>query len=96
MIGDFFLPGKLPRARSFVQKIRQVYVKQLLARSGQGDDFAALQGSQGTRQMFLMGMPRLAKIIDHDVQCSQEGIHIDHQLAPFLTNGFDKLTVRGG
>jgi hypothetical protein len=32
MTGDFFLPGKLPRARSFVQKIRQVYVKQPLAR----------------------------------------------------------------
>ncbi len=32
MTGEFFPPGKLPRARSLVQKIRQVYVKQPLAR----------------------------------------------------------------
>jgi hypothetical protein len=43
-----------------------------------------------------MGMPRLAKIIDHDVQCSQDGIQIDLKLAPFLTNWFDLLTVRPG
>ena len=46
--------------------------------------------------MLRLGKTRLAKIIGHNVQCSQEGIQIHHQLAPFLENWFDKLTVRPG
>src|SRR5258708_36028401 len=39
---------------------------------------------------------RLEKIVYHDVQCCYEGIQIDLKLAPFLTNWFDKLTLRPG
>ena len=67
-----------------------------LAKYCQGDHFAALQRGPWARNVLLMNMPRLAKIINHDVQCSQEGIQIDLKLAPFLTKWFDKLTVRPG
>jgi hypothetical protein len=67
-----------------------------LSKHGQRYDFAALQGSRWTRGVLLMSIPRLAKIIDHDVECSQESIQLDHQLAPFHWNGFNKLTVRVG
>jgi hypothetical protein len=67
-----------------------------LSKHSQCDDFAALQRSHRTRSVLLLSKGRLAIIIDHHVQCWKVGIHIDHQLAPFLTNWFDKLTLRGG
>src|SRR6266478_4297813 len=57
-----------------------------LPKQGQGNHFAALQGGGASWTLFLALQLRLAKIIDHDVQCCQEGIQIDHQLAPFLGN----------
>jgi hypothetical protein len=67
-----------------------------LSKHGQRNHLAALQASLRTRSVFLMRLLRLATIIDHHVQCSQEGIHLDHQLAPFQGIWFDQLTVRGG
>ena len=66
-----------------------------LSKHSQSDDFAALQGSRWTRRVLLLGKGRLAKIIDHHVQYSQEGIHLV-QLAPIQRNWVDTLTVRGG
>jgi hypothetical protein len=76
--------------RSFTGKLHP------LAKERQGDHFTALQRRQRSWRSLLLRGSRLAKIINHDVQCSQEGIQIDHQRAPFLTNWFDKLTVRPG
>jgi hypothetical protein len=67
-----------------------------LAKERQGDHLTAVQGGLWSWGMFALGNMRLAKIIGHDVQCCQEGIQIDHQRAPFLTNWFVQLTVISG
>lgn len=67
-----------------------------LTKECQGDHLASTQRRDRSRFAWLPRERSLAKIIHHDVQCCQEGIQIDHQRAPFLTNWFEKLTVRPG
>jgi hypothetical protein len=67
-----------------------------LPKEGQRDHLTAMQGRPWPWGMLAPRQTRLAKIIGHDVQCSQEGIQIDLKLAPFLGNWFDKLTVISG
>ncbi len=61
----------------------------------QGDHLTFSQRDRWSRPLLLSGKARLAIIIGHDVQCSQESIQINHQLAPFWFC-LDKLTVRAG
>jgi len=67
-----------------------------LAKERQRDHLTALQGGHRSWGMLGLGKMQLAKIISHNVQCSQEGIQIDHQRAPLLGNWVDKLTVIAG
>lgn len=67
-----------------------------LPKERQGDHLTALQRGHRSWYMLPLRQARLAKIIDHNVQCCQEGIQINHQLAPFLWKSFDMLTVRPG
>jgi hypothetical protein len=32
----------------------------------------------------LQGQGGLAKVINHDIKNSEEGVHIDHEIAPYL------------
>src|SRR6266581_9678254 len=54
-----------------------------LAKHGQRHHLATRQRGRWSRTMFLSKALRLAKIIDHHVQCSQKGILVHHQRAPF-------------
>jgi hypothetical protein len=67
-----------------------------LPKESQGDHLAALQASQSSWTTLLRRQARLAKIIDQNVPCSQEGIQIDHRLAPFLRICLYELTLRFG
>src|SRR5260221_7754740 len=67
-----------------------------LSKQRQRDHLTSAQRRLGAWSWPLWLKFRLAKIVYHNVQCSQEGIQIQHQRAPFLTNCFDKLTVRSG
>src|SRR6266446_327957 len=76
--------------RSFAGKLHP------LPKQGQRDHLTSAQRCLRTWFGSLWLVFRLAKIVYHDVQCCYEGIQIDHQRAPFLTNWFSKLTVRPG
>src|SRR6266567_784195 len=54
-----------------------------LAKHGQCHHLATRQRGGWPRTMFLIIALRLAKIIDHHVQCSQKGILVHQQRAPF-------------
>ncbi len=89
--------------KRFSQVIRCIAVKRSFARKlhplskqGQRDHLTLAELRQRAGFGFLWLIFRLVKIVHHDVQCGYEGIQIDLKLAPFLTNWFDKLTVRSG
>src|SRR6266568_3897165 len=67
-----------------------------LSKHSQGHHLATGQRRRWSRAMFLSKALRLAKIIDHHVQCSQKGITIHQSKLLFLVNGIDKLTVGYG
>src|SRR5437879_4733741 len=71
--------------RSFAGKLHP------LPKQGQRDHLTSAQRCLRTWFGSLWLVFRLAKIVYHDVQCCYEGIQIDHQRAPFLTNWFSKL-----
>src|SRR6266700_7879167 len=54
-----------------------------LAKHGQRHYLATRQRRRWSRTMFLSKAGRLAKIIDQHVPCSQKGILVHHQRAPF-------------
>src|SRR5947209_3784537 len=54
-----------------------------LAKHGRRYHLATQQRGRWPRAMFLIMTLRLAKIIDHHVQCSQKGIEVHQQRAPF-------------
>jgi hypothetical protein len=55
----------------------------LLREQSQGHHLTPAEGSLGARVWFR-GQRELAKVIDHNVKSSQEGVHIDHRSAPYL------------
>src|SRR5215216_3989177 len=48
---------------------------------GQGDHLACTQGC--LRTWLLRWRMRLAEVVDHNVKCGEEGVHIDHESVPF-------------
>src|SRR5215208_4998260 len=62
---------------------------------GQGDHLACTQGC--LRAWFLCWRMRLAEVVDHNVKCGEEGVHIDHEESvPFPSGLVSKPTlVRG-
>jgi uncharacterized protein (TIGR02118 family) len=38
----------------------------------------------------------LAEVIDDDVECGEEGVHVEHESVPFPTGWGGKLTLRRG
>jgi hypothetical protein len=67
-----------------------------LSKQGQRGHLASGERCQRTWFGLLRFKFRLEKIVHHHVQCSQEGIQIHQQRAPFLMNWFDKLTLWAG
>src|SRR5215203_1357085 len=62
----------------------------------EGDDLACGKGGLGTGAA-LLGTVGLAKVIDDDVECGEEGVHVEHESVPFPTAGLGgKLTLRRG
>jgi hypothetical protein len=44
----------------------------------------------------LLGAVGVAEVIDDDVECGEEGVHIEHGLVPFPTGLGGKPTLRRG
>src|SRR5262245_6246610 len=64
-----------------------------LPEHGQGHDFTSAEGGLRSR-MALRGQGGLAKVIDHDVKSREEGVDIDHKIAPYL--GEDRAILQVG
>jgi hypothetical protein len=64
---------------------------------GEGDDLAGAQGCIGAGGMLFLLRAGLAEVVDHDVECGEEGVHINHESVPFpLGNGIGKPTLIRG
>src|SRR5918997_6415490 len=61
----------------------------------EGDDLACGKGGLGARTS-LLGPAGLAEVIDDDVECGEEGVHVKHESVPFPTGWGGKLTLRRG
>src|SRR5215212_1479120 len=63
---------------------------------GEGGDLAGAQGCIWSGVMFLQS--GLAEVVDYNVECGEEGVHVDHEsTVPFLSgNGIGKPTLMGG
>src|SRR5215211_3792238 len=60
----------------------------------EGDDLALTEGGFRTRTLFRrLG---LAKVVNHDIKCGEEGIHIDHELVPFPSGSGSRPTLERG
>jgi hypothetical protein len=44
---------------------------------GEGDDLAGAEGGIGTWAP-LLSRARVVEIVDHDVKCCEEGVHVEH------------------
>jgi hypothetical protein len=49
---------------------------------GEGDDLAGAQGCLWSRVSFFV-RAGLAEVVDHNVECGEEGVHINHESVPF-------------
>ena len=66
------------------------------AEDREGDDLATTEGSirTGSAPLSLM---QLAKIVNHHVKCSEEGVHVEHkESVPFPLGSVSKPTLVHG
>src|SRR5215208_3656316 len=64
-------------------------------KDGQGKHLAAGEGGFGTGPSFWRS--RVAEVVDDDVECGEEGVHIDHEESvPFPSGWGGKPTLKGG
>src|SRR5918995_630392 len=61
----------------------------------EGDDLALAQGGWWSGAS-LLGVLRVAKIVDDDVKCGEEGVHVEHVSVPFPSGSGGKPTLRRG
>src|SRR5215212_1471858 len=62
----------------------------------EGDDLALGKGRLGAGAS-LLGAVRLAEVIDDDVECGEEGVHVEHKgSVPFPKGSGGKPTLRRG
>src|SRR5215210_6162608 len=62
---------------------------------GQGDDLARTEG--GLRSWPPFRRTGVAEVIDHDVECGEEGVHVEHEESvPFPSGSGSKPTLKGG
>jgi hypothetical protein len=60
---------------------------------GEGDDLAGAQGRIGSGASFTL-WAGLAEVVDHNVECGEEGVNIDHESVPFPSGiGIGKPTL---
>src|SRR5215203_481437 len=66
------------------------------AEDREGDDLASTQGGIRTYSAPF-GLMRVAKVVNHDVKCGKEGVHIDHRSSvPFPSGSVSKPTLVHG
>jgi hypothetical protein len=62
----------------------------------EGDDLASTEGGIGAGASTF-GLMKLAKIVNHDIKCGEEGVHVEHeQSVPFPTGSGSKPTLGCG
>src|SRR5215203_2008395 len=59
---------------------------------GEGYDLAGAEGSIGTWAPQL-SRTRLVEVVDHDVECGEEGVRFDHESVPFPVGSVGKPTL---
>jgi hypothetical protein len=60
----------------------------------EGDDLALAEGGRRSGAS-LFGGPRLAKIVDDELECGEEGVHVEHaESVPFPWGSGGKPTLR--
>src|SRR5215203_1183219 len=64
---------------------------------GEGYDLAGAQGCIWSGVLFFL-RAGVAEVVDHNVECGEEGVHVDHEsTGPFPSgNGIGKPTLMGG
>jgi hypothetical protein len=63
---------------------------------GRGDDLAPTEGRLGAGSVLLPEVG-LAEVVNHDIQCGEEGVHADHmESAPFPVGSANKPTLGRG
>jgi hypothetical protein len=86
-----------------VQMVRCVAVKVPLAgeaapsgEDGEGDDLAGAERRIGPGKLLFL-LAAVAEVVDHDVKCCEEGVHVKHEESvPFLWGSVGKPTLKGG
>src|SRR5215211_1779137 len=64
-------------------------------KDGEGDDFTCAEGGLGTGLTFRRA--GLAKVVDRDVKCGEEGVHVEHEESvPFPRGSGSKPTLERG
>ena len=51
---------------------------------GEGDDLTGAHGCIGSRRLSF-SRAGLAKVVHHDVECGEEGVHVEHEESQFLS-----------
>ncbi len=63
---------------------------------GEGYDLAGAQGCIGSGMSFFL-RAGLAEVVDHNVECGEEGVHVEHEESvPFPSGSVSKLTLARG
>jgi hypothetical protein len=63
---------------------------------GEGDDLAGAQGCIGAGVLFFL-RAGVAEVVDHNVECGEEGVHVDHEsTVPFPSGSVSKPTLLRG
>src|SRR5215208_549175 len=60
----------------------------------EGDDLALTEGGFRTRTLFRR--LSLAKVVNHDIKCGEEGVHVDHESVPFPWGSGSRPTLERG
>jgi hypothetical protein len=60
----------------------------------EGDDLALAEG--GFRTWALFRRLGVAKVVNHDIKCGEEGVHIDHESVPFPSGSGSRPTLERG
>src|SRR5215218_2091891 len=64
---------------------------------GEGDDLACGKGGLGAGASLLLGAVGLAEVIDDNVECGEEGVHVEHEESvPFPSGSGGKPTLERG
>jgi hypothetical protein len=82
----------LQMARCIVAKVPLTAEAPPPGEDGEGDHFAGIERGIGPiKPLFLRA--GLAEVVDHNVECSEESVYVDHEPVPFPSGSVSKPTL---